>query len=1173
MRVEFPVPGRAVVSPGPEDPVVMDGQEREDLRWYVEDYLRAPFGVYGERGERVAARLRDWGRTLFGLLFAGSSDGYRALRAAGAPEIELRSDSADWLSLPWELCADPDRPAPLAVDGVRFTRVLESAERIAPFSVAGRRLRVLMVISRPAGPRDVAFRGIARPMLDAVDDQADIVVLRPPTLDELTVTLQAARLEGRPFQVVHLDCHGELGEEASLLFERPGAGPERVRAAQLAQVLAEAEVPVVVLNACHSGAVGASLEAAVATRLIAGGAAEVVAMAYAVYAKAATEFMTGFYAALFTGGSVAEAVSAGRARMSLHPHRPSPAGQLPLHDWFVPVHYSRGEVRFGRVEAHLPTAVQDDPLAPVGVFVGRDDEFHRFESTAAVSGAVVLHGPAGVGKSELAKALGRWWRSTGGVRTPEHVVWHSFEPGTPLTGVDGVVSTIGLQIIGASFGSFGDVQRRQIVEGLLRRERLLVVWDNFESVPDDQIEDLRALLTQSGDSVFLITSRSPEPRLGERVRIDVEGLSSEDSAIYTDAVLAPFPRAWPRRRTAAFQELLTWLDGHPLAMRLVLPHLDTEEPAAVLSGLRGLTALPPTYGEGRLGSLDASIGYSTSRLPERSQELLLTVALFQSVIDHDVLGLLSIHTETPQRFLDVSIDEWQALLERADEIGLLTDVGGGLHRMHPALPGFFLSRWHAVASDAATELASCRRAMTDAMAQLANWGFGQIESGDALLGHGVAVFHAANLARALTDALDHRRWNQAMALGLLMNAEWGWSGRTAEANSWSDRVRLAVEGEDGTPPSTHDSGSSLWLFFVGIQLQRSPRSDAEQLYRKVVTTLLAQPEDNRRERQLAVTYQLLSGVLRTQGRVEEAKPLLAEVLRIAQSLGYRQGVSSVYHDYGEMAVAQGNWDEAEQWHSRSMAESESAGDLPGVATSQQDLGRIAWMRRDFDEAQERYQKALDIRGRLGDRPGTAALWQALGEVAQYRGQHAQAEGFYKEALVMREQSGNGPAIASISYALGELASARERWDESEQWFLRTLPIHTILADNGGLGLSHHALGRIAESRDDLTAADVWYARALADFTAARQPAGICASHGALGVTAEKRGDFTTALDHLVRGVTAFDDFPNPGMGAAPEHLRSITRLTGVEPLDETWLRVTGNQMPDHVRAFVNPETE
>ncbi|HXP18397.1 MAG TPA: hypothetical protein VN840_02010, partial [Streptosporangiaceae bacterium] len=147
----------------------LDGEALEDLRWYLEDYLRAPFGVYEERGPRVQERLAGWGGEIFGSVFGGgpARDAYVGARRSGRPvEVVFRSDAAGVLGWPWELMADPGRGVPLALDVAGMSRSLPSAELGAPFEVAGGRLRVLMVISRPAGGRDVGFRMIARPLPD-----------------------------------------------------------------------------------------------------------------------------------------------------------------------------------------------------------------------------------------------------------------------------------------------------------------------------------------------------------------------------------------------------------------------------------------------------------------------------------------------------------------------------------------------------------------------------------------------------------------------------------------------------------------------------------------------------------------------------------------------------------------------------------------------------------------------------------------------------------------------------------------------------------------------------------------------------------------------------------------------------------------------------------------------
>jgi CHAT domain-containing protein len=285
--------GEAPVRVGAPVEVVwpLGADDLAELRWYLEDYLSAPFGVYEGRGARVAERLPDWGQAMFTALFGAGPgrDAYLALRArAAAPgraEIVLRSAAPAWLGLPWELLRDPRLAAPLVLDGIGLSRGLSTADPDEAFDVGGQRLRVLMVIARRDGTRDIGYRMIARPLLRrlaAVRGEVELEVLRPPTLAALGERLQAAQTAGNPFQIVHFDGHGELsGDAGALAFEYVGGGAQLVGADEVAGVLAAARVPVVVLNACQSGAVGKQLEAAVATRLLAGGAAAVVAMATA----------------------------------------------------------------------------------------------------------------------------------------------------------------------------------------------------------------------------------------------------------------------------------------------------------------------------------------------------------------------------------------------------------------------------------------------------------------------------------------------------------------------------------------------------------------------------------------------------------------------------------------------------------------------------------------------------------------------------------------------------------------------------------------------------------------------------------------------------------------------------------------------------------------------------
>ena len=108
--------------------------EREELRWYLEDYLIAPYAVYEQRGQAVSAKLPEWGRALFeGVFGAGKPgrDAYLQSREA-ACELVLRSHSPAFLSPPWELLRDPQRTTPLALELSAIDRTLIAAGAAAP---------------------------------------------------------------------------------------------------------------------------------------------------------------------------------------------------------------------------------------------------------------------------------------------------------------------------------------------------------------------------------------------------------------------------------------------------------------------------------------------------------------------------------------------------------------------------------------------------------------------------------------------------------------------------------------------------------------------------------------------------------------------------------------------------------------------------------------------------------------------------------------------------------------------------------------------------------------------------------------------------------------------------------------------------------------------------------
>ncbi len=961
-----------------------DPQDEADLRWYLEDYLQWPDEPAPAIAARVEERLEELGNELFRAVFQADDDTRELWSAArrdlASTRVEIVTSVEGATAIPWELLRDPRTDAPLALSADSFVRAQPDAARVPqlPAAAVGK-VRVLLVICRPRAGDDVPFRSVAGRLIKGLAAEArelfDLRVLRPPTFEALGRELRRARGEGRPYHVVHFDGHGvyteteagalerllaglsplvlsscRRGRHGYLVFENPASdgNVELVDGPALGRLLVEAEVPVLVLNACRSAHAEPRREPEAATaergdrharvralgslaqEVMDAGVAGVVAMRYNVHVVTAAQFVAELYAALGSGPSLGQAVTLGRKNLADRPLREVAAEVRPLRDWTVPVVYEaapialfpppeRRRLQIRVAEARITAEGGLDPALPPSPdagFWGRDETLLALDRAFDAQPIVLLHAYAGSGKTATAAEFARWYALTGGVEGP--VLFTSFERYLPLGWVlDQLGQVFGpdLERSGVHWLALDEGQRRQVALDVLGQVPVLWIWDNVEPVagfggiesPWSAAEqrELVDFLRAARDTMarFLLTSRRPEEGwLGELPRrIAIPPMPMTERLQLARELAARRGRQIERRD---WGPLLKFSEGNPLTLTVVVGQalrdgLEGREALAELAARMraGEAAFADEVAEGRSRSLGASLRYGFEHaFDEGERRQLALLHLFQGFVDVQVLCAMG----NPKKLWCLEAVRGferataTALLDRVTEVGLLRPHGGGCYGIHPALPWFFRGLF----ANGYGEGEAAARAFVEAMGGLGNYYSGQYEGGNrdvigALRAEEANLLHARRLARV------HGWWNPVICAMQGLRTLYRHTGQRAE---WKRLVTEIVP--DFVDPATEGPRSGreeYWglvtEYLVRLSQEERRWPEAEELQhaqveweRRRVAPLLDRPrrglDSGERDavRNLAVSLHHLGEILREMGR-EDSVASFEESLELAESIG------------------------------------------------------------------------------------------------------------------------------------------------------------------------------------------------------------------------------------------------------------------------------------------------
>lgn len=669
-------------------------------------------------------------------------------------------------------------------------------------------------------------------------------------------------------------------------------------------------------------------------------------------------------------------------------------------------------------------------------FLGRRDELASLAERLGEPGLTTLKGPAGIGKSRLARRAA--WSWYGRDRQAWFVDLHEVQDTAGLIGA--IAHTLGMRLTrGTATELVG-----QMGQSLAGRGEVLLVLDNFEAIVG--LGPMLPELMRSAPQLrILVTSRRKLDLDIERV-VEVEPLDRETAL----DLLADRARARGADVAADpdLGALAEKLDGVPLALELAAGRLGVLSVREVLDRL-GLSLLR-RGSSGRHGTLSAALEWSWERLTPDEQRVLSQLSVFaggftleaaEQVVEHpgsilDVVGALVDHSMVR------SLDE-----ERFDLLVVVRafaaehlDEPGPVEQRH----GAFFGR------------------------------LGTIDALDALLHHGgttrrlaLGIEHA-NLVAACQRAVD--REDEVVAAATLAAAYEAidLTGPYAEVRQLADRV-LALDPKAPLP-------AALALIAAArAELAAGFLHPAIELARRALARA-SETGDTRLECNARSTLgysQQLKGVY------AEALGTHRQNLDAARAAGLRAQEAVSLTGIGLALDAVGQVDEALVAYQTAIALYREVGHRSSEGATLGNLGGVYQKRQQFSEARDCYEAALTIARELGSRRSEGIWLGNLGILLRVLGQPDEAMEHYQAALAIHREVGNRSFVATVLSNMGRIAAESGDHEGGHQMFLEALEIARAMGQAHSEAVALANLGALARLRGRPDEARAHWAEALA----------------------------------------------------------------------------------------------
>ncbi|UCE14827.1 MAG: tetratricopeptide repeat protein, partial [Candidatus Heimdallarchaeota archaeon] len=320
--------------------------------------------------------------------------------------------------------------------------------------------------------------------------------------------------------------------------------------------------------------------------------------------------------------------------------------------------------------------------------------------------------------------------------------------------------------------------------------------------------------------------------------------------------------------------------------------------------------------------------------------------------------------------------------------------------------------------------------------------------------------------------------------------------------------------------------------------------------KRLVERIIPLIHDQENHSLLGEAENLLGKIYRLHQRYSEALIHYENAERAFKIGKNKNGLSKIYHNYGNVYIFLERFKEAKEYHSKALQLANQEGNPSAIASCHLSIGTMHYQNGEVDEALIHFEKARNLLEEIQELPSLSVVYLNLSETFLIRNNFKSAREYSSKAAELYAEQKNvlGQQLALTTLArinkaegtfeeaietyrqiiklnptevkeevlleLGECYLAQHQMNEARKSFEKVLelPTHTLQ----GAGYSLDYLARIAIEYQDFSDAREIYIRLLDVLhkMEPQDPDSIASTQGNLGYMYLKTGDFERAWEFL-----------------------------------------------------------